>query len=369
MASIKKIELKSGESRYRARYRDREGKEHARHFKLMKDAQRWLDEVTASVVTGTYVDPKASRGTVAAMSKTWLASRPDWTASTRERNRSIVKKYIVPRWGTVRLADVTHEAVQEWASSISLAGGTVRKIVGVLSGILELAVKTKKLAVNPVRGVNLPKQAIKRRRYLTGVEVERLADAAGNQRDIVLVLAYCGLRWGELAALRVRSVDEVRRRLTIDEAMTEIKGKATWDTPKDHQRRTVPYPAFLQGPISERVKGKEPDDLLFTSMTGGLLRNRNARRDWFDAAAKAAGVEGLTPHELRHTAASLAVQAGASVLALQKMLGHEKASVTLDVYADLYDEDLDVLAEQLATARSRNLADFLRTRPALVDPA
>jgi integrase len=87
------------------------------------------------------------------------------------------------------------------------------------------------------------------------------------------------------------------------------------------------------------------------------------RRDWFDRAAVEAGVEGLTPHELRHTAASMAVSAGASPLALQRMLGHEKPSVTLDVYSDLFDEDLDSVADALSSARSKVLADRVRTKP------
>lgn len=99
---------------------------------------------------------------------------------------------------------------------------------------------------------------------------------------------------------------------------------------------------------------------------GGVLRIGNARRDWFDPAARSAGLDGLTPHELRHTAASLAVKAGASVLAVQRMLGHDKPSTTLDVYADLFDEDLDRVAERLVSVRSAVLADYLRTEPRLV---
>lgn len=85
------------------------------------------------------------------------------------------------------------------------------------------------------------------------------------------------------------------------------------------------------------------------------------RRGWFDAAAVTAGVPGLTTHELRHTAASLAVSAGASVLGVRRMLGHDKASTTLDVYSDLFDADLDAVADRLADTRSRLLADSLRT--------
>ncbi len=121
--------------------------------------------------------------------------------------------------------------------------------------------------------------------------------------------------------------------------------------------------------IGERTAGRRPglgrdrvDDLLFPAPRGAVLRVRAARRGWFDRAAIAAGVPGLNPSELRHTAASLAVHAGAHVLAVQRMLGHEKASMTLDVYSDLFDGDLDLVAERLDVVRSRGAADFLRSQ-------
>ncbi len=143
--------------------------------------------------------------------------------------------------------------------------------------------------------------------------------------------------------------------------MTEVNGALVWSEPKDHQRRTVPWPRFLDDDIRAAMKGKGAEDMLFPAPGGGALRVRNMRRDWFDAAAKEAGVEGLTPHELRHTAASLAVSAGASVLALQRMLGHDKPSTTLDVYSDLFDEDLDAVADRLAEGREKATAYRLRT--------
>ena len=84
-----------------------------------------------------------------------------------------------------------------------------------------------------------------------------------------------------------------------------------------------------------------------------VARNRTARRAWFNRAAAAIGAPGLTPHELRHTAASLAVSAGANVKAVQRMLGHASAAMTLDRYADLFDDDLDAVADRLdAVARA-----------------
>lgn len=350
MASIKRHE----NGRWKARYRDAAGKEHARHFARKVDAQRWLDEATASLVQGTWVDPGRSRITVRAMADAWKTNGA-WEESTKARNLGILDRHVLPQWGDVKLSDVTHEDVQAWVNGLTasgLAGGSVRKVTGVLSSILDLAVRSRRLSGNPAKGVVLPKQRPARRQYLSAAQVEALSDAADEWGDLVHVLAYCGLRIGEAAALRVRHVDVLRRRLRVEESVTEVNGKLVWTTPKDDEGRSVPFPSFLVDDIVGRMKGKGPDDLLFTTSRGGVVRVRNMRRDWFDVAAKIAGVEGLTPHELRHTAASLAVSAGASVLSVQRMLGHDKPSTTLDVYSDLFDSDLDDVADKLADVRA-----------------
>jgi integrase len=106
-------------------------------------------------------------------------------------------------------------------------------------------------------------------------------------------------------------------------------------------------PRFLVDDLRVHMGERPTDDLLFTAPEGGVMRNRNARRAWFNRAATAAGETGLTPHELRHTAASLAVSAGANVKAVQRMLGHASAAMTLDLYADLFDDDLEAVADRL----------------------
>lgn len=146
--------------------------------------------------------------------------------------------------------------------------------------------------------------------------------------------------------------------------MTEVHGHLVWGTPKSHEARSVPIPRVLIDEIAAQVTDKKRDDLVFTTAAGAPLRNRNARRAWFNAAAEAIGETGLTPHELRHTAASLAVSAGANVKAVQAMLGHASAAMTLDTYADLFDDDLDAVADRLdvvVRAARGLLADSLRT--------
>src|SRR4051794_23770276 len=212
---------------------------------------------------------------------------------------------------------------------------SVRKAQGVLSGILGAAVRDRRLMANPALGMNLPPLGTKRRRYLSAAQVEALADAAGSGRVAVLVLSYCGLRWSELAALRVRNLDLLRRRLIVEEAVTEIDGSTiVWGTPKTHSRRSVPLPRFLVDELARSVVTRPGDELAFPSPQGAVLRNRNARYAWFDDAARAVGLAGLTPHEVRHTAASLAVSAGANVKAVQRMLGHASAAMTCGPAAD-----------------------------------
>jgi integrase len=172
---------------------------------------------------------------------------------------------------------------------------------------------------------------------------------------------YTGLRFGELAALRVGRVDLMRRRLEVAESVTEIQGKAVFGTPKTHHRRSVPFPRSLLEPLTELVAGRYPSDLLFTGPGGGVLRVGNFRHRIFDRAASEVGLDGFTPHELRHTAASLAVSAGANVKAVQRLLGHASAAMTLDVYSGLFDDDLDAVADRLDEAAVRARADSLRT--------
>jgi integrase len=93
-----------------------------------------------------------------------------------------------------------------------------------------------------------------------------------------------------------------------------------------------------------------------------VLRNTNFRPRFFDPAAEKVGLLGLTPHELRHIAASLAIAAGANVKAVQLMLGHASAAMTLDIYAGLFADDLDAVADRLDRAFVKLNADQMRTK-------
>ena len=158
-----------------------------------------------------------------------------------------------------------------------------------------------------------------------------------------------GLRVGDL------DLDAKHPRLTVAQTVVADKGYQRIEPPKDYEHRSIPIPAFLVGLLRAQITGRPADAPVFYGIrTGTWLRNHVFRVGWFDGAAAAVRLAGLTPHELRHTAASLAVSAGANVKAVQRMLGHASAAVTLDVYADLFDDDLDGVATALDMAAMKS---------------
>jgi integrase len=288
----------------------------------------------------------------------------------------LLRCHVLPTWSDVPLSAVTHADVSTWTASLAakgLAPATVRQTHRVLSLVLALAVRDGRMSRNPADGAPLPRVRTPGKRFLDYEQVAALADAAAEQRPeyglVVRVLALCGLRFGELAALRVGRVDLLRRRMDVEESVTEVNGRAVFGTPKSNLPRSVPIPRSLADDLAAVMAGKGADDFVFAAPEGGVLLLRNFRRRAFDPACRAAGLDGLTPHELRHTAASLAVSAGANVKAVQRMLGHASAAMTIDVYSGLFDDDLDGLADRMDAASARARADFLRTDAPVADLA
>jgi integrase len=166
--------------------------------------------------------------------------------------------------------------------------------------------------------------------------VSQLAEACGPCGLFVTFLAYTGLRWGQFAALRVKHVDLLRRRVTVAESASEVQGVMAFGPTKTHQRRVVVLPRFLSTRWPKHLEDKNADDLVFSAPNGAALRNSNFRHRVLTPAAASVGLAGLSPRDLRHTAASLATAAGANVKVVQQMMGHASAAMTLDVYAGLF---------------------------------
>lgn len=166
-----------------------------------------------------------------------------------------------------------------------------------------------------------------------------------------------GLRWGEMAALRVRDLDMPRRSVNVNRAVAEVERDLVYGTPQNHSRRSAPFPEFLEPLLQDRIRGRAEDSFVFTAPAGGALRNRNWRRRNFERAVRElvaahSEIASLSPHDLRHAPASLAISAGANVKAVQRMLGHKSAAMTLDIYCDLFRDDLDAVGIALNAAGS-----------------
>lgn len=349
---------------WRARYRGPDKRERSRHFSRKIDAERWLAGVEVAKTRGEWIDPALSRVTVGTWCETWLDAQGQLKPTTRYRYAGIVAKHITPAWGRVALAEVAPADVAAWLGRLTasgLAASSVRYCHRVLSLALAYAVLDGRLSRNPAEGVPLPRARDRVKVFLTHGQVADLARECGAYEVLILVLSYTGLRWGEIAALRVSDVDLMRRRIHISQAMAEVAGRAVVGTPKDHEVRSVPVPAFLVNQLAAHLAGRPAEALAFPAPGGGFLRNGNFRRNVFDAATVRAGVDGVTPHGLRHTAASLAIAAGATVVLVSRMLGHSSPVVTLRVYAHLFADDLDTLADRLHEAKVNSGADQVRT--------
>jgi integrase len=144
----------------------------------------------------------------------------------------------------------------------TLSARSVRKVHGTLMQLLAWAVKDGRIARNPAEGIRLPRPPLTDHRYLDQCAVAMLAKECGDYAPLVRFLAYTGLRWDEVAALRTRRVDLVRRRADVVESVTEVHGQLVWGTPKTHARRTVPLPRFIARELAPWMEGRRPDDLL-----------------------------------------------------------------------------------------------------------
>jgi integrase len=350
MATIEGYSTAAGK-RYQVRYRTpKRTTTCKRGFRTKRDAQEFASTVEVEKMTGTYVAPSLGMITVGELAPAWLARKQSDVAPSNYRMlESAWRIHVQPAWGTTRIADVELNAVEQWIGRMGRRSGatTVLRSFGVLAGILDDAVKARRLASNPARGAeNLPHKTGKRRVYLSADDVARLANESGQHRALVLTLAYTGIRWGEAVALRVSDVQFLRRRLSVHDNAVQLGVDHAVGVTKSRQERSVPAPGFVLDELSVQCAKRNLDDLVFGDGTHYLPRPKSTD-GWFASAVKRAKVQPITPHDLRHTCASLAVSAGVNVLALQRMLGHTSAKVTLDTYADLFDDDLDAVAVAL----------------------
>lgn len=370
IASYQTASGRKWEVRYR---RPDKGSTRKRGFARKRDAENYLASVTVSKATGDYIDPSRGKVLVSSLSTAWLRKKSGLKPSTYDKLESAWRVHVEPKWGHRVVSSILPSEVEAWIQDMRegtaptartgkeskrsyALGATVQlRNLGVLAGILDDAVRDKRITTNPARGLeNLPQKAPDmERRYLTDEEVARFAAAVAHpvRSVLILVLAYTGLRWGEATALRVKDINPLRKRIHVRQNAVDVHGTIHLGSPKSWELRTVPLVDFLVDSVKELCEGKGPDDLVFEGRAGGhLLRPKGDAEgtSWFRVAQKTANLDRFRIHDLRHTAASLAISSGANVKVVQNMLGHKSAAMTLDTYSDLFDSDLDDVADRMS---------------------
>ena len=352
-----------------ARWVDHDGNERSKAFDRKVDAQHHIAEITTALTSGSYADPKRAAVTFETVADDWFASKASLKPKTVAGYRSLLDVVVLANWGDVRLGDIKHADIQAWVNRLSTdstmrqrkapeaSGGAVGlsparviQAYQVVDQVLRLAVRARYITGNPADHVQLPRKNAREKFALTHQQVHQLAQAAGELGTMVYTLAYGGLRYGECAALRIRDVDLGRRRLRVSRSVTAVAGMGMVEgSTKTHQARLVPLPQVVIDQLVQRVEASSPDDLVFPHHDGSWIP-----RDWFawrfDKACAAAGLKDVTPHTLRHTAGSLALASGASVVTVQKLLGHQSPITTMNVYAHQLPDDFDNLAAAMDSA-------------------
>lgn len=374
-----KYTLSNGETRYRVRYVKPDNKPtDKRGFRTKAAARAWLHEMEVAKSSGTFVTVTAQRTLMGKLIDEHVGLTVGLSRNTVAQRRSHATNWVLPKWQNWPVGNVNKYAVEQWIQELTEDGAgaeTIRKCHQLLVSVMERAVDQNLIARNLVKRVRLPRISTKKHPYLTFDEVAELAtEIDPRYRLLVVFLALTGLRFGEAAALRVNSLDLQRRLISVDESVTEVEGVIQFGPTKDHKRRIVAFAEILDHDLAEAVAGKTHDSLVFTSPDGKPLRHTTWRRRFWNpaihrltarrvnAASTNAGFPVVTPHDLRHTAASLAIRGGASVVAVQRMLGHADAKMTLNTYAGLFTNDLVDVANVLsASAAMSTLIDVLKT--------
>lgn len=356
---------------------------HSKAFLKLDDAESYRDAVGGDLRSGKYVPDALRRKTFREAAEDYLSSKHELKASSINRYRRELRTYVLPRWGDVQLNAITETDINTWIEDLGkgeapcefrtthkpkpLSPNSIHSIVEVTFGsVLRYAAAPKRrwLTIDPLSGIKLPrKQVTDEKVYLTYAEVEDLAEEADKidptmSGTLIRFLAYVGLRIGEATALKVSDMDFEKRRVSVLRTWTEDdKGKPVLGSPKTWERRRVAIPRFLVSPLKRLCSGQPSEAFVFRPKRGEHINIKNwYNRIWVKAVA-GSGLEipGLTIHSLRHTFASLSIAAGADVKTVQNALGHADASITLNVYASLWPDRLDEVAEIMEQQRDRQL--------------
>ena len=375
---------KTDTGRWKAFWRDPSGAQRSKTFITKKDANVFLAETETAKTRGLYVSPHAGRTTFGEHAADWMAT---WNlgATTTARDTSVMRTHVLPQWQTWQLGKIDHLSVQKWITSVGQRRGphTVSRCYLLLGGVLRSAVRNRLIAVNPAEGVRLPQ--VRRRdtddRIISREDFQTLLLPAvpARHRALVATAGGTGLRWGEVAGLRRDALDLDAPTLSVLRTVIEVSGRTSFKPfPKSSAgRRTVPLPGWLVPMIRHHLDTWPTDrtDPVFANEVNGphrrtVFRSRHWRPalvragllgritekddgrfvgEWTDDLGEEASEEfrtyaaavshvarnqagGLRFHDLRHSYATWLVDDGVPPNMVQRVMGHERSSTTMDLY-------------------------------------
>lgn len=358
MASIRRTPYGT----WQARYRDTAGRQRGKTFKRKADALAFCAQVQHEVNSGNYLNPTRSNLRFSEWAGPWLNGQVQLSPASMRRYRTMLRLQLEPSLGSIPMSAITPVQIRSLIRSLTddYAPLTVRNIYSLLSKILDDAVVDGVLAKSPCHGIPLPKKAPKHpRTYLTVKEVERLTEAMEPRfRPFVIIGAYMGLRWGEIAGLQRHNIEFESMRLSVTQAVGDGGGRHVLTTPKTNRSaRTLAMPMIVADALTRHLHNyPSPHDLIFSSVRGSVVRYPDFYRYRWKPATRCAGLPNARFHELRHTHASWLIALGQPLKLVQERLGHASPTTTLETYSHLLpgaDQHAAALLDEVARATYR----------------
>jgi len=340
----KPVWIETGDYYWLLTYRDNSAtrREVKRRFKRRADAEQFLKEVTVDLVLNRYVSPGAGKLSLRDfVEMNWLPAQTH-RKSTKDQVARHLKNHIYPAFGDKRLDAIRASDASRFIATLSstLQPATGSVIYRYASSIFNAAVREKVIAESPLRGIKTPRVPPKKVRPPTTETILHIVNACPSRyRALVILTAATGLRQGEAFGVTLDRLNLDAREIHIDRQLASVNGQSPeFSPPKTAASvRVVPLPDIAISALRKHLDEWPPGStgLVFTNTLNLPLRRAAFGHAWQSILASA-GVPHTTFHGLRHYYASLLIQAGESVKAIQSLLGHASAVETLDTYGHLW---------------------------------
>jgi integrase len=343
----------------RARFSDPTGKQHSRTLRRKSDAQRFLRELDADMLRGTWDDPRDADTALADWAEEFLSLCRRLAERTQEKYCRDLTKYVLPRFETYRLGHLPADEIENWLNDeidAGIARSSAHRHYRRLHPVLQVMVEKQKILTNPCDRVDPPRVPKREMLLLDWDEVMTLAgDMSERYRTMIVFAVDSGMRWSELVGLRGHKIDLANREVRVTEQLVRLEGgsfvRREPKTSAGTRSITISsFTAHLMHDNLDRFAESANDELVFPNGVMNPIASTSFLSNHFGPARAAAGLR-CRFHDLRHTSVASAIATGAHPKAIPSREGHSSINVTLDRYGHLFAE-LDV---EIADAFGRQL--------------